>query len=93
MRRSQSEVVFEACRSRLVRHVRLKDNRSYTQHCTLAVFEEVVRLARGRHHERIVGSAARSAVHADLHRLGVPEGTGLRGDGRPAVIRSVGHAS
>jgi hypothetical protein len=53
MRRSQSEIVFEVCRGRLVRHVRLKDNRGYTQHCTLAVFEEVVWLLEERGHEGV----------------------------------------
>lgn len=41
MRRSQHDVVFEVRRGRLVRHVRFKDGRGYTQHCTLDVLKEV----------------------------------------------------
>ena len=41
MRRSQRHVVFEVCRNRLVRHVRLTDGRGYTHHCTLDVLRHV----------------------------------------------------
>lgn len=48
MRRSQRDVVFEVCRGRLVRHVRLANGRGYTQHCTLEVLEQVACLVEAR---------------------------------------------
>ena len=41
MRRSQREVRFEVQRGHLVRHVKLKDGRSYSHRCTLAALQEV----------------------------------------------------
>jgi hypothetical protein len=48
MRRSQRDVVFEVCRGRLVRHVRLADGRGYTQHCTPEVLEQVACVVEAR---------------------------------------------
>ncbi len=48
MRRSQRDVVFEVCRGRLVRQVRLTDGRGYTQHCTSDVLGQVACLVEGR---------------------------------------------
>jgi hypothetical protein len=40
-RRSQREIVFEVRRGRLVRHVRLRDGRSYSHFCSREVLEQV----------------------------------------------------
>ena len=48
MRRSQREVAFEVHRGRLVRQVRLRDGRGYTQHCTLDVLQQVALLVEAR---------------------------------------------
>src|SRR5262249_56821812 len=48
MRRSQREIMFEVQRGRLVREVRLKDGRTYAQHCTLDVFEAVAQFVEAR---------------------------------------------
>src|SRR5262245_56438925 len=48
MRRSQREIAFEVRRGRLVRQVRLKDGRTYTQHCTSDVLEAVAQFVEAR---------------------------------------------
>jgi hypothetical protein len=48
MRRAQQDVEFAVPRGRLVRHVRLRDGRGYTQQCTLAVLEQVAGLVEAR---------------------------------------------
>jgi hypothetical protein len=48
MRRTQQEIVFAVRYGRLVRHVRLRDGRGYTQHCTREVLEQVAWLVEAR---------------------------------------------
>jgi hypothetical protein len=45
---SRGEATFEVQRGRLVRHVRLRDGRCYTQHCTLHVLILVAWLVEER---------------------------------------------
>jgi hypothetical protein len=48
MRRRQQEIVFAVRHGRLVRHVRFRDGRGYTQQCTGAVLEQVAWLVEAR---------------------------------------------
>jgi hypothetical protein len=48
MRRTQRDVEFAVRHGRLVRLVRLRDGRSYTQQCTRAVLEQVAWLVEAR---------------------------------------------
>jgi hypothetical protein len=46
MRRTHQDIVFAVRHGRLVRHVRLRDGRGYTQQCTPEVLEQVAWLVK-----------------------------------------------
>jgi hypothetical protein len=48
MRHRQQEIVFAVRHGRLVRHVRLRDGRGYTQQCTREVLEQVAWFVEAR---------------------------------------------
>jgi hypothetical protein len=48
MRRTQQEIEFTVRHSQLVRHVRLRDGRSYTQQCMRQVLDQVAWLVEAR---------------------------------------------
>jgi len=54
--------VFAVRRGRLLRQVRLKDGRTYTQHCTLEVFEAVAQLVEARREDGVTTNELWSAL-------------------------------
>src|SRR5215831_12983573 len=62
MRRAPREIVFEVRRGRLVRQVRLKYGRTYTQQCTLDVFEAVAQVVEARREEGVTTNELWSAL-------------------------------
>jgi hypothetical protein len=88
MRRTPQAIMFAVRQGRLVRHVRLRDGRGYTQQCTLDVLQQVAWLVEARGEAALPGLPCTpiSVALAFLKDRGCVETSGRRSYAASATL-------